>query len=150
MKKVIVFIFTFTVVSAFFSLHGQPSISAPSPEKGTSSPTQTEVQVGNNTMRPPLANIKEGGWLSERESGLSFLILSFGIVLILLIILAKKIGGIEISSDQFLRLVSIILIIISSLVIISSGFNDKQISSVVGLLGTLAGYLLGRRDSSQK
>ena len=150
MKKVIVFIFTFTVVSAFFSLDGQPSISAPTSEKGTSSPAQTEVQVGNNTMRPQLANVEEGGWLSGREFLLSLLILSFGIVLILLIILAKKIGGIEISSDQFLRLVSIILIIISSLLIISSGFNDKQISSVVGLLGTLAGYLLGRRDSSQK
>ena len=151
MKKILILIVPITMLFSFSIVQAQKGISAPPPSGPVANVPQGEVKTSDNAIRPEVVNVaNEGGWLSEREFSLSLLILSFSLVLILLIILAKRIGGIDISSDQFLRLVSIILIIVASLLIIPSGFNDKQISAVVGLLGTLAGYLLGRRDSSDK
>ncbi len=42
------------------------------------------------------------------------------------------------------KFVTITLIIISTLFLITAGYSNNQIAPAVGLLGTIAGYLLGR------
>lgn len=41
------------------------------------------------------------------------------------------------------RLIGLILIIGGALLLVSSGFDKDQITGVVGLMGAIAGYLLG-------
>ncbi|MEL6697718.1 MAG: hypothetical protein AAFP89_15855 [Bacteroidota bacterium] len=143
MKKHILLFILLPFVMSIGILCGQPSISAP----GKSDSPVEDVQIESGVSVPGLAKVENESWLSSREFYLSVLILGFGLLLVLLTLLASRIGGIQMTADEFLRLISIILIINSSLLLISSGFSDKQISSVIGLLGTLAGYLLGRRES---
>jgi hypothetical protein len=48
--------------------------------------------------------------------------------------------------QSILRLFGLTLIIMSSLMLITAGYSNTQVAPVVGLLGTMAGYLLGARD----
>jgi len=52
-------------------------------------------------------------------------------------------------ADDILKGVGTILIIVSTLFLVVAGYDDKQIAPVIGLFGTIAGYILGRntRDS---
>jgi hypothetical protein len=53
-------------------------------------------------------------------------------------------------ADEITRPITVSLIIIGTLVLISSGFDNDQIAPAVGLFGTIAGYLLGRIQSPSK
>jgi hypothetical protein len=45
-----------------------------------------------------------------------------------------------------LRVLGTILILVFALFLVLAGCDDKQIAPVLGLLGTVAGYLLGRSE----
>jgi hypothetical protein len=47
--------------------------------------------------------------------------------------------------DHF-RYFIIIIIVIGTLALITTGFSSDQIAPAAGLFGTLAGYLVGRHD----
>lgn len=76
---------------------------------------------------------------------LSFGMLAFGLVVVGLMtwLLIKKR-----TSPLMLPGFGLTLIVVAAVVLVIVGFDDKQISPVVGLLGTLAGYLLGRESSN--
>jgi hypothetical protein len=46
-------------------------------------------------------------------------------------------------ADESLRALTVTLIVVISLAMISSGYGKEQISPVLGLFGTIIGYLLG-------
>ena len=48
------------------------------------------------------------------------------------------------SAEAVLRFFGTILIITTTVFLIVAGYTDQQIAPAVGLLGTLAGYLLGK------
>ncbi|MCC6695693.1 MAG: hypothetical protein IT365_08695 [Candidatus Hydrogenedentes bacterium] len=50
------------------------------------------------------------------------------------------------SGPAILRMIIITLIIISGSFLITSGYSNDQIVPIVGLLGSIAGYLLGKTD----
>lgn len=86
--------------------------------------------------------------LSSWEFYLSLLILGFAvIVLIILVILAIK--GI-LKEDNIVKYVTITLIITATLFLVTAGYNQYQIAPAMGLLGTIAGYLLGKQEKSKK
>jgi hypothetical protein len=85
--------------------------------------------------------------LSRLEFSLSIIVLSFGLIVILLeifLIKTKKIG-----SEDTIKFITITLIITSTLFLITAGYDNDQIAPAVGLLGTIAGYLLGRINNSK-
>ena len=53
------------------------------------------------------------------------------------------------STDNILRPFGTILIIIGALFLIVAGYSEQQISPVIGLLGTIAGYILGKDSNKQ-
>jgi small-conductance mechanosensitive channel len=79
---------------------------------------------------------------------LSVAILLFGLIVISLqIYLAlRKNDDNQLSLDSAIRLSVLTLIIIGSLVLIASGYSNLQVAPVIGLFGTVAGYLIGRQD----
>ncbi|MFM5841483.1 hypothetical protein [Aeromonas sanarellii] len=46
--------------------------------------------------------------------------------------------------DTLLRPFGTILIVIGAIFLIVAGYSEKQIAPVIGLLGTIAGYILGK------
>jgi hypothetical protein len=54
-----------------------------------------------------------------------------------------------IPASAVLRLFGMLTIIVMAVFLIVAGYNTEQVAPVVGLLGTLAGYLVGRSASSE-
>jgi hypothetical protein len=46
--------------------------------------------------------------------------------------------------EAVLKVFGMVLIIVMTVFLIVAGYDDKQIAGAVGLLGTIAGYLLGK------
>ena len=78
---------------------------------------------------------------------LSCSLLLFGLVVLLLIGYLIKTGK---DPEALLRSFGTILIIIVAVFLIVAGYSEKQIAPVIGLLGTVAGYLLGKSQSTRK
>ncbi|OGU75250.1 MAG: hypothetical protein A2V93_00905 [Ignavibacteria bacterium RBG_16_34_14] len=101
----------------------------------------------NNSMPEPEETSDTIIPLSRLEYSLSIIVLAFGLVVILLevfIIKSKKIN-----TDNTIKLLLITLIITSTLFLITAGYSNDQIAPAVGLLGTIAGYLLGKIQNSK-
>jgi hypothetical protein len=83
--------------------------------------------------------------LGNPEIQLALIVLAFGLLLIILeavIILRARF-----QHDTAVRLLALTLVIISTLFIVSAGFAREDIAPVIGLFGTILGYLLGRQTS---
>ncbi len=78
---------------------------------------------------------------------LSSSLLVFGLVVLLLIGYLINKGK---DPEALLRSFGTILIIIAAVFLIVAGYSEKQIAPVIGLLGTVAGYLLGKSQSTDK
>jgi hypothetical protein len=89
------------------------------------------------------AQMADHSMMTDREQTLSGWILVFGaavlIVQYLLLRSPKR------NSYEILQLLAINLIVTGTLFLISAGFSAQQISPGLGLFGTIAGYVLGRR-----
>jgi hypothetical protein len=77
---------------------------------------------------------------------LSLSILVFGLILCLaeILVLFKK-KDVCWDTSAF-RVFGLTLIIVSGVFLISAGYSEYQIASMMGLLGTVAGYLLAKTD----
>lgn len=102
------------------------------------------------TNKPPTApdsgsRPSELIYLSAREFWLSFEVLCFGIVVVGVQfgLLRKK----RMQADEVLRVFGVTLILIGTLFAITAGFSSDDIAPALGLFGTIAGYLVGRRPS---
>jgi hypothetical protein len=84
-------------------------------------------------------------WSKELVIFLSCLILVFGL-LVLFIMAFLVIKGKE--ADQILRICALPLIIVTAIFLVVTGYTNEQISPVMGLLGAIAGYLLGAKKTS--
>ena len=82
---------------------------------------------------------------SSQEVYLSFGVLLFGMIVVLAqaFIINKR----QEPLSQSLKYLSISLIIVGSLFLVTAGYGNSQIAPIIGLLGTVAGYLLGRTQS---
>lgn len=81
-------------------------------------------------------------WSSE--DAISCLVLTFGIVTLAI---AAYLIRAEKSSNNVLRVIGTILILNLAVFLIVAGYSDRQIAPAMGLLGTVAGYLLGKEQS---
>lgn len=106
------------------------------------------VPVGRGVGNAPPAPLSEGqrgrhSLITDREQVLSYSILFFGLAVLIvqyLLLRSPKRDAFEI-----LQLLAINLIVTGTLFLISAGFDAQQISPGLGLFGTIAGYVLGRR-----
>ena len=105
-------------------------------------------KLNNPLPEPEDFNSKIVTPLSRLEFTLSITVLAFGFLVILLevFLIKKKI----ISSEDIVKFIIITLIITSTLFLITAGYSNDQIAPAIGLLGTIAGYLLGRIQNLNK
>jgi len=78
----------------------------------------------------------------NRTVFLSIALLLFAVIL--LILMTYLIANKEKSAESVLRSFGIMLIITSAVFLVVAGYPANELVPVIGLLGTIAGYLLGR------
>jgi len=91
----------------------------------------------------PAVPVSSSHFLSSTEGELTLAVIGLGILVIvaMFFVLRSK----NASADDAIRGYSITLIIIGTMVLICAGYSNNQIAPAMGLFGTLAGYLLGRK-----
>ncbi|SFU78409.1 hypothetical protein [Nitrosospira multiformis] len=88
------------------------------------------------------SSAREATWWSVTNAmTMSSIVLLFGLLVILLATYLIKSGQ---NTESVLRIFGTILIIMVSVFLVVAGYNDTQIAPVMGLLGTIVGYLLGK------
>ena len=84
-------------------------------------------------------------FLSTAEGELALVVIGLGALVMigLTFILRSKTA----SADDAVRAYALIMIITGTMVLICAGYSNDQIAPAMGLFGTVAGYLLGRKGS---
>jgi len=87
-----------------------------------------------------------GNLFTSFEFLLSIAILFFGIIVIGLEVYlsSKKI----IKPDHIFKIIILTLVIIGSVVLVVAGYTNNQITGVLGILGSISGYMLGKMDAA--
>jgi len=98
--------------------------------------------VNSPPMSPDIVPTK-----TEQEVWLSIGVLIFGMVVILAqaFLMLRR----EESLGESFKYLSVTLIIVGSLFLVTAGYGNTQIAPIIGLLGTVAGYLLGRSQMGE-
>lgn len=105
-------------------------------------------QISNSSHNSQYQVIHELLPLSSWEFALSLVVLVFGMIVIgLEVFLVMKN---KIDSENAVKFIVVTLIITSTLFLITAGYDNNQIAPAMGLLGTVAGYLLGRQQNVLK
>jgi len=91
--------------------------------------------------------IKELEPTSSWEFTLSLIVLGFGVLVIgMEVFLAWKQ---KIKEENLVQFIVVTLIITSTLFLITAGYDNNQIAPAMGLLGTIAGYTLGKNKRTE-
>ena len=83
-------------------------------------------------------------WSAHNAMTVSSVVLIYSLIVLALATYLIRLGK---SSESVLRIFGTILIISSSVFLIVAGYTNQQIAPAMGLLGTVAGYLLGKESS---
>lgn len=95
---------------------------------------------------PPSPAAATPWWTTTNAMTMSSVVLVFGLVVIG--ICAALMRASKPSPEAVLRVFGTVLIITGALFLVVAGYDDKQMAPVMGLLGTLAGYLLGKAPAA--
>ena len=135
------------IVLLSLSTNAQSQSPRPSPTPSTQpSASPISNDDGVRLMRGDLSRYSEKTY---PEVALGWGVLAFGILIIILEVLVmlrlKKGWG-----TQSIRIVGLTLVLTSGLFLIVTGYSQQQIAPMVGLLGTMTGFLLGKTSSSKE
>lgn len=134
-----------------------PAIASPDAVATAATPIQsaTSPPGGDNPLPPDGAGANDprvGGQefsgrslITDREQLLSFSILLFGFAVLVVEYLLLR--SPKRDASEILQLLAINLIVTGTLFLISAGYSAQEIAPGLGLLGTVAGYVLGRRSA---
>ena len=86
-------------------------------------------------------------FLSSAEGQLALVVIGLGIVVIVALTISLRTKSA--TPDDVIRAYTITLIITGTMVLICAGYSNDQIAPAMGLFGTIAGYLLGRKGGQQ-
>jgi heme/copper-type cytochrome/quinol oxidase subunit 3 len=87
--------------------------------------------------------LPEHGGRTPTEMWLSVAVLIFGLTFMVAqaVVMVKKKDG---WGPYSTRIAGLTLVIVAGLFLITAGYSQDQIAPMIGLLGTIAGYLLGK------
>lgn len=106
-----------------------------------------EVQTKSVAVVPGDAKVSSDWWTTQNAMTMSAVVLLFGVLVIA--ICAALMRDSRPSAEAVLRVFGTVLIIVGALFLVVAGYTDKQMAPVMGLLGTLAGYLLGKSPTEK-
>lgn len=124
------------VENAASSTNAQKAQEADAPE------ADAQALQAAKRVAPKVGKSSVVGWLSSFEFWMSFSVLIFGLLVFAIEIVMVRLTSFQ--PEQTIKLLAVTLIVISTLFIITAGFDSEQIAPAMGLFGTIAGYMLGR------
>lgn len=146
MNKIILLLLLFIIwsVSVAFADITSPLTNTPVVNQQPTTANTTENNDGETKKMgsPKTGKSSPVDWLSSFEFWMSFSVLCFGMLVFVIEIIMVKLTGFQ--PEQTIKLLAVTLIVISTLFIITAGFDSEQIAPAMGLFGTIAGYMLGR------
>jgi hypothetical protein len=83
-------------------------------------------------------------WSTGNAMTISLVVLVFGVIVMAL---TSYLSVRRIDKDTILKIVVIPMIVMSGVFLIVAGYSESQISPMVGLLGTIVGYVLGTNST---
>jgi len=102
-----------------------------------------ELRAEREALLPALSRSPTSWWQSSGANPMTVgvTVLAFGLLVMLLAAYLVKTGR---QPQAVLRLVGTLAIITLAMFLVVIGYSDRQITLVMGLLGTVVGYLLGK------
>lgn len=85
-----------------------------------------------------------GDWTSANTMVMSGAVLGYSLIVLLVASIVVKYSK---TPELALRLFSTVLIITSAVFLVVAGYSSQQIAPAFGLLGTMAGYVLGKSQA---
>ena len=89
---------------------------------------------------------KHSWWSPNDAMTISASVLVFGLIVMVLASRALQKG---IPAALVMRLFGMLTIVVMAVFLVVAGYDSQQIAPVTGLLGTLAGYLLGKSSGAE-
>lgn len=86
-------------------------------------------------------------WSNSNAMTMSAAVLLFGALVIAMV--SNQIKNHEIN-DRESKMFIVVLVIVSALFVVVAGYSDSQMAPVMGLLGTIVGYVLGQRSTDNQ
>jgi hypothetical protein len=102
------------------------------------------AQLVSDNQPPSGGTLPREVTLSSPEIIMSLAILAMGSIVMLIVYLLARTS--KLSSDGILKVTAVPLIVIAAVFLVTAGYSTNQLASVIGLMGTIAGYLLGARQ----
>lgn len=94
-----------------------------------------------NSAAAAMSGANQLWWSTTNAMTMCVVVLVFGLVVLGLTAWLLRAGK---PATSVLRVFGTILVIMMATFLVVAGYDDKQIAAPLGLLGTIAGYLLGR------
>lgn len=104
-------------------------------------PVPTEAPANVNT---PNFNAAQGPTITTLELWLSVAVLAFGLAVVIgqIYLFQQR----EEAVSEAMKYLSVTVIIVGGLFLVTAGYGNDQIAPIIGLMGTIAGYLMGRQQ----
>jgi hypothetical protein len=125
--------------------HSQQSKQKAAQDQDSSTSIPTNTSEPDDTSGSGAGAVKAKSFLSDFEFWLSAEILLFGLGVIVVEFMLLRHA--QLTAEEALRVYAVTLIIVGTLFAITAGFDSTQMAPAMGLFGTIAGYLLGKRAS---
>lgn len=103
-----------------------------------------ELSLLKETLRELDTPARVSWWSVDQAMTISAAVLIFGLFVLLIAAFLILHGC---PSQEVLRILGTVLILVSAIFLVVAGYSDTQIAPVMGLLGTIVGYLLGKEIS---
>jgi hypothetical protein len=105
------------------------------------------AQTGNGPPPNPYAKpFPESSFLTSREAFTAGSVLAFGLAMTG--IAYRLLTTSKVASEDVIKLFALLVIVTGVLFLVAAGYSAADIAPSMGLLGTIAGYLLGRSTKS--
>lgn len=140
--------FTVLIFGSYIALGAQDSSAGnPPPPPIQTSPPIVGVEVEGASNPPPAFNPNFTPTHTDVEVYLSIAILLFGALVtlgFLWAIINRTKGATSSEFIDAMRYPVVLVIVVGSLFMVTAGYGTDQTAPILGLLGTIAGYLMGR------
>ena len=146
MKDTLLIFFFLFNISQYNCLLGKDSISSQADLTQVESTNGVTSAEDDSAEEPEESKTIIQTPLTRLEFYLSVIVLIFGLIVVIIEIILIKTG--QITSESSIKFTIITIIIISTLFLITAGYSNDQIAPAMGLLGTIAGYILGKNNNS--
>lgn len=126
------------------------------PDVKMEQPAEKKISVTNSPPSDPVesTDILEPEQMTTHASPftsfeflLSIIVLFFGLIVVSLEVYLASKGVIR--SEYAYKCIIITLVIVGSIVLITAGYSNNQINGVIGILGSIAGYMLAKGTTQQ-